>query len=189
MDFYQEMNDICLDYFKRDEVKNAWELAEELMDIEGLPMHCPPHHFLMPAVLLTVLGKQQGISEEQLQKQLKEACKRSKNVLGGFCGFYGSCGAAVGTGIFMSVYTKSSPGSGQTWSWCNETTGRALLKIASVEGPKCCKRNTYLALESVHESIREHLGEELAQPERVVCKYYPQNKECKREKCPYYSGN
>ena len=69
----------------------------ECMDLEGLPMHCPPHHFMVPAVLLTACALQEGKTREELEKLLTEADKRAKKVLGGFCGNYGNCGVGSNT--------------------------------------------------------------------------------------------
>lgn len=63
-----------------------------------------------------------------------------------------------------------------------------MIKIASVEGPRCCKRNVFLAFEEAVEIVRERLQLELKKPEKVVCHYSPNNKECKKEKCPFYQG-
>ena len=34
---------------------------------------------------------------------------RATDIKGGFCGFYGNCGAAVGTGIYVSIITGATP--------------------------------------------------------------------------------
>ncbi|MGN8630200.1 DUF5714 domain-containing protein [Blautia sp. HCP3S3_G3] len=188
MDYYAAIREKCLSFFREKEEKNIWEMAMACMDLEGLPMHCPPHHLLVPAVLLTACACKEGKTEEELEKMLAEADKRSKKVLGGFCGNYGNCGAGVGVGIFLSIYTKTSPLSDVTWQWVNEATGRSLLKIASVEGPRCCKRNAFLAFDEAVKIIKERLGLTLERPEKILCHYYPNNKECKKEKCPFYPG-
>lgn len=188
MDYYVAIREKCLEFFQKKEEKTIWEMAMKCMDLEGLPMHCPPHHFLVPAVLLTSCALQEEKNRDELEAMLTEADKRAKKVLGGFCGNYGNCGAAVGVGIFLSIYTNTSPLSDTTWQWVNEATGKALLKISSVEGPRCCKRNTFLAFESAVEVIKDHLGLVLQRPEQLVCHYFPNNKECKKEKCPYYPG-
>ena len=69
--FYDRAADICRDAFRREEVAPQ-ALLEELMDIPGLPMHCPPHHFILPAVLLVTVGRAQGIPEAQFEEDLLE---------------------------------------------------------------------------------------------------------------------
>lgn len=185
--YYVKTKEYCLEQFRSEEEKTIWEMMEDLMDLEGLPMHCPPHHFMIPAVLLTVCRKADGDTLEDLQKDLEEADKRAHNVLPGFCGWYGSCGAAVGCGIFMSIFTDTNPHTaGETWSWCNAITAKALTVIGEIDGPRCCKRNTYLALNEARDAIEEYLDISLPKPGQVRCKYHEQNKECKGKACPFF---
>lgn len=186
-DFYQEITKICTGYFNSDEILTIWDLADRVMSLDGLPMHCPPHHYMIPAVLLTVVYKQEKKTALQLEEDLKLILERAKHVLGGFCGNYGNCGAAVGIGIFTSVYLKASPKTeGKNWSLPNRGTGRCLLKIAEVEGPRCCKRNTYLAFEEAADFLEEELGIHLEKNDTVVCRFFRNNRECKGRGCPYF---
>lgn len=184
--FYSKIRETCVEYFINQESVTVIELADRCMHIEGLPMHCPPHHFMIPAVLLTMCHKQCQSSLETLQEDLEEADKRAHNVLGGFCGLYGSCGAAVGVGIFMSIYTQTGPCSETTWAWTNRATAEALMDISEIDGPRCCKRNSYLSLLKACDLIKEYLNIELVKPEQVICRFYSGNKECKGTKCPFF---
>lgn len=188
MDDYAAITEKCREFLKEPEGRTIWDWAMECMDLPGLAMHCPQHHYLFPAVLLTACAKKERKSEEELLPMLEEAKKRAKKVLGGFCGYYGNCGAAVGVGIFLSIYTNTTPLSEENWQWVNEATGRSLIRIASVEGPRCCKRNGFLAFEEAVEVIRERLSVHLEMPSEVKCHYFLQNKECKHGKCPYFKG-
>lgn len=187
-EFYTQINNRCIAYFESKQEKTVIELAEDCMDLPGLPIHCPPHHFLVPAVLLTVCRKKGGDSLSYLQEDLQEANVRAHNILGGFCGLYGDCGAAVGTGIFLSIYTQTGPCSEGSWAWTNRITARSLMSIAEIDGPRCCKRNTYFALISARETIKEYLGIILEIPEKISCKYSTQNEECKELVCPFFKG-
>lgn len=71
------------------------EMACTLMRNRALKMHGPEHHFLVPAVLLAAYYNTLKKYEEKEEK-IKEARKRSENILGGFCGYYGDCGAEGG---------------------------------------------------------------------------------------------
>lgn len=185
--YYGKITDKCLEWFHKDGSINLWDMATDLMRIEGLPMHCPPHHYLMPAVLLTACHKAEDGDEEILKEDLEEACSRAHNILGGFCGLYGNCGAAVGAGIFFSIYTQTGPCSEESWSWANKIVAEGLMRISEIEGPRCCKRNIYLALEAARDVIEEYLEIYFEKPEKVVCQFYKNNKECKGIKCPYFS--
>lgn len=187
MPLYNEIEEICKSVYRSGEKTTAFELCRQLMDIPGLPMHCPPHHFIMPALLLTVAAMETGMEEDRYLEMLSTAKDRALNVLGGFCGWYGSCGAAVGVGIFMSVYTGASPQKQAHWADCIRATAGALSDISSVDGPRCCKRNSFFALLSALDTANEVLGLHLEKPKRIVCPYYENNPvDCKKEKCPFY---
>ena len=63
----------------------------KLMDMDGIPMHCPYHHFIMPAALLTVTAVQEKRDRQELTDWLETAEERAKTVPPGFCG---NCGAS-----------------------------------------------------------------------------------------------
>ena len=134
----EDLRQICLGVYDAGQKLTVEELLEKMMDHPEVPIHYPYHHFIMPAALLTLAAMEQSESREALEEMLDTAKVRSMQVPGGVCGNFGTCGAGVGAGIFMSVWTQTTPVSGKTWQWCNELTGRCLQKIASVEGPRCC---------------------------------------------------
>ena len=109
----------CLQTFQSKTIMPVDKLMEQMMDYKEIPMHFPYHHFILPAALLTLTAMEKGLSENDLSIMLECAATRSQNVLGGFCGNYGACGAAVGAGIFMSIYTDTSPLSETSWQWSN----------------------------------------------------------------------
>ena len=176
----------CIEYVSGTEEKTAIQLADEIMGVEGFPMHSPIHHFLVPAVLLSICRKAQGCGADVLQRDLQLAMERAKNVIGGFCGFYGACGAAVGLGIFWCIMTDCSPLSQANWSHGNAATGQALTKIAEYGGPRCCKRCTNLTLLSSNQRILDVLGIDLAAESEHVCRYSQRNNECLKDGCPFY---
>ena len=178
----------CIEYFLSAEKKTPVQLAEEIMYEKGYPMHYATHHFLVPAVLLSICRKAQGHDIEVLQRDLKLALKRARNVLGGFCGYYGACGAAVGLGIFWCIITDCSPLSQASWRYGNAATGQALTEIADCGGPRCCKRCTNLALRSSYKRIRDVLGIDLTAEPKRMCRYSQRNSECIKDRCPFYEA-
>lgn len=162
------------------------ELAVELMKSPTIKMHGPEHHYLVPAVLLTAFYNKRNQPEEKIKK-LRVARKRAENVLGGFCGFYGACGAGVGTGIFISLITDSTPVSKETWGLANKMTSESLACIAKLGGPRCCKRDTYLALKSASAFVQEHFSIRLPISEPIICGFSHLNRECLLADCPFYS--
>jgi len=161
-------------------------MALTLMRNPAIRMHGPEHHFLVPAVLLSAYYNQKKSAGEKTEK-IKEAEKRAKNILGGFCGYYGDCGAAVGTGIFISLITKATPLSEREWKLCNTMTAKSLLSIANMGGPRCCKRNTILAIIEAVSFLRENFDiESINVSENVKCEFNSLNKECIKDRCPFY---
>jgi len=186
---FDELAERCLQAFREGTPVPATRLLMRLMDHKQVPSHSPLHHFIMPATLLTVASMAKGVEDEDdLLDMLEEAWDRAQNVLGGFCGYYGACGAGVGTGIFMSVFTGATPHSVDSWKWCNEITGRSLQSIASVPGPCCCKRTSFLALQAAVPYIEEVCGLHFPEDPEVVCGYYMDNEICKHQDCPFYQG-
>ena len=176
----------CLSAFDAGEKKTALELCESIMDMPGLPMHCPYHHYLIPAVLLTAACMAQGEDRSVLEKQLKTARERAGSIPGGYCGQFGCCGAAVGAGIFACVRQKTTPLSKSGWAAGNEMTARCLKAIASVEGPRCCKRVSYLTLSAAIPAAKELLGIDLGEMPALVCHHHAQSRECRGTECPFF---
>ena len=115
-------------------------------------------------------------------------CDACHSLLGGFCGFQGDCGAAVGVGIFISVMTGSTPLSVREWRLSYLATGRALITIAENGGPRCCKRNSFLALEEACKFVREQFDITLPVSQNVKCDFTDLNRQCIKEKCRYYTS-
>ncbi len=166
-------------------IEDPLELALTLMRNPNVKLHGPEHHFLVPAVLLAAYYNSKREYDEKATK-IRMAKKRASQILGGFCGFYGDCGAAVGTGIFMSLITNATPLSVAEWKLANLMTAKSLVTIARHGGPRCCKRNTYLALIEAVNFLKENLGVTLKVKKNLECEFYDLNKECLKENCSFY---
>ena len=103
---------------------------------------------------------------------------------GGACGYWGACGAAVSAGIFTSIVTMASPLAVEPWGLANLTTARALDRIGTIGGPRCCKRNSYTAILAAVKFAREHLGVNM-ETGPIVCTRSGRNGECIGLRCPY----
>ncbi|PLX06619.1 MAG: SAM-dependent methyltransferase [Marinilabiliales bacterium] len=164
--------------------KDPFKLASLIMNHQSIKLHGPEHHFLVPAVMLTTYYNFIGDSDK-IKPSLAKAKKRSANVLGGFCGFYGTCGAGMGNGIFLSIVLNSNPLSGDEYSTVNMITGKTLIKVAEAGGPRCCKRNTFIAMETAVEFLKQKFDLELPLSD-IKCKFSFAIKECKFTDCNYY---
>jgi len=163
---------------------NPVAMAITIMKNPAIKMHGPEHHYLVPAVLISAYFNAIGTPENKEEK-LKTALSRSRNIHGGFCGFYGNCGAAVGTGIFMSVILNSTPISVHEWKLSNLIVADTLRNIALSGGPRCCKRNSYIALQEAVTFVNKQLKIKLGSSD-IKCIFSDNNKECLHENCRYY---
>lgn len=176
----------CLLAFQGQDAIQPTVLAHHLLAFPQLAMHCPQHHYLIPAVMLTAAYKAEGRSLDELQNALLEAMLRAGNILPGFCGLYGDCGAAVGLGIYVSILTDTTPYSVETWPLAQRIVAESLLEISGINGPRCCKRNCYLALEIGEKFTKEKLGLDFGAAAKTVCTHYANNRECKKGECPFF---
>ena len=167
------------------EIEDPIELAALLMKNPQIKMHGPEHHFLVPAVLFTAYQNQTGRREER-RKKLEIIRNRAELVKGGFCGTHGSCGAAIGAGIFCSVITGATPISTDTWRLSNKITAHCLISIAEHGGPRCCKRDTFLSILNSAEFLKEEMDISLKVNPQVECDFSDMNRECLFEKCDFY---
>ena len=172
---------LCLE----DTSSNPIEILERLMSQPDCPMHGPTHHVLVGAALLTAYNNCLPDSNKlNLEEALAEMRERGKQVPGGACGYLGACGASISTGIFLSIVTRNTPFSTDTWRLCNLCTARALEQVALNGGPRCCKRDSYLSVLTAIDFVKEHLGVEMEKPE-VRCSRSQINEQCIGKKCPF----
>ncbi len=162
---------------------NPIEIIEEMMCMPSCHMHGPEHHTMVGAALLTAYKNAGG--DIDLKTALYEMQKRGKQVPGGACGFWGACGAGVSTGMYISVVLKSTPLAKEAWGLSNQITARALKAIGENGGPRCCKRDSYLAVIEAVKFTNEKLGVRM-ELNQVSCSRSHMNNQCIAEECPFY---
>ncbi len=162
---------------------NPIYILEQLMSLPSIPMHGPIHHVLVGSALLTAYKNAGG--DIDLKEALIELEKRASNVPGGACGFWGACGACISTGMFVSIVTKASPLTNESWGLANSMTSRALARLAVIGGPRCCKRNSYLAITEAVAFTADRLGIQMDMTD-ITCTRSSQNSHCiGAERCPF----
>lgn len=159
-------------------------LANSLMRNPAIKMHGPEHHFLVPAVLVTAWCSVHG--DERKTERLATARKRAEDVKGGFCGFHGTCGAAMGAGIACSIITGATPLARNEWRLSNLMTAACLTAIGEAGGPRCCKRDTFLALLVGRDFLNRHLNAGLPAGIQPVCSFAANNRECLATDCRFF---
>jgi len=159
------------------------EILEEMMGLPSCHMHGPEHHVMVGAALLTAYKNAGG--EVELKPALSEMLKRGKQVPGGVCGFWGACGAGISTGIFMSIALKATPLAKEAWGLSNQMTAKALESIGKNGGPRCCKRDSYLAIIEAVKFTSEKLGIHM-ELGGITCTRSHMNNQCIQKECPFY---
>lgn len=166
------------------------EIMNEAMNDKSIYPNGPEHHTLIGASLITAFANAGGKSPKggpfDKEAALAELKKRSLQVPGGTCGFWGTCGAATSAGQAMSILNGSTPMTVEPWAQCQRLTSIILGRLADVGGPRCCKRTGYIAVLSAVPYINETLGSRMTLPEEVVCTFFPRNAECRRNECPFF---
>ncbi len=172
---------VCMNTKKTDPIS----LAVEIMGSPAIKMHGPEHHFIVPAVLLTCINNAFG-SIENLKEKIDMAEKRANETVP-TCSFnLGTCGAAIGTGIFLSIYTNQNPRSEDEWSLANSIIASSLKRVADSGGPRCCKRDTYIAIEEAVDFLRDKFAVYLP-ISTAKCTFSLRNRSCGREECNFYN--
>lgn len=162
---------------------NPVAILEEMMSMPFCHMHGPEHHVMVGAALLTAYRNAGGALD--LPQALSEMFSRGKAVPGGVCGFWGACGAGLSTGMYMAIITQSNPLAVKAWGLSNQMTAQALGRIGMVGGPRCCKRDSYLAIIEAVSFTKQHLGIQL-KLEKIICSRSAQNEQCIRARCPFH---
>ena len=170
---------ICLAQTSKDPIV----IVRELMAQPFCHMHGPEHHVMVGSALLTAYRNAGG--EIDLMGALAEMQARGRRVPGGVCGFWGACGAGISAGMFVSIVTGSTPLAAEAWGLSNRMTSAALDAIGEVGGPRCCKRDSYLAIMRAVAFAEEHLGVKMELGE-IVCIHSSRNNQCIRERCPFW---
>jgi hypothetical protein len=160
-------------------------LLERVMALPGLPLHGPEHHVIVPGVIV-VAARNTGAAVPI--EALDTVVRRGAKVPGGWCGYYGACGAAVGVGLAVSALTNATPLKGEQRTLALAATAHALERMLDGR-PRCCKLASRLAIAAAVEFLGERLAIDLPVPHPIVCSSSGRNKECPGADCPYYAGD
>ena len=163
--------------------KDPIALLQQVLRLNGVHLHGPEHHSIVPCVLITAYHNCGG--KLDFENSLMEAWKRGQKIPGGACGFLGVCGAASGAGIFASIVCGATPLTKDQWGIPQRLTAACLDALAEVGGPRCCKRTSRIAIECA----AEFSGKEFGVPipiSRTSCEFWSRNRECIRQECPFF---
>ncbi|NDV21300.1 DUF5714 domain-containing protein [Desulfovibrio sp. JC022] len=157
------------------------ELLKKVRSHPAIPMHGPEHHALVPGIIAAAYKNSGGGIDE---KVIDTAVSRGAKVAGGFCGFMGVCGAAIGVGTAMSAILEATPLTASERSIAQKGTLAALKLIADIEAARCCQRDCWLALKAAAQVSEDVLGLRLKADAHILCDQMKTNKECMGRNCP-----
>lgn len=167
--------------------KNPIAVAEAIMKTECIGMHGPEHHFLDGAAFLTAYYNANG--KIDLERCLDELATRTIKMPGAMCGHWGVCGSLASVGAALSVIHNTGPLSTDEYYKHNmEYTAKVLEKMSRIGGARCCKRNAFLSLSYAVEFVKEKYGVEM-ECGKISCGFSPRNRQCLKEKCPFFERN
>ncbi len=172
---------ICLNSSERDMIK----LLTTIRSHPAVPMHGPEHHGMVPGVILAAYRNCGGdISRETIAAGIE----RGSKVPGGACGFWGSCGAAIGAGIAAALILDATPLTPNSRQQAQAFAARILTSIAEITGGRCCQRETWIALNHTARISEEFFGLSLQADTAIHCDQYRKNRECIRRQCPLWAA-
>ena len=177
-----ELLDAAKLVFERTTSTSPSDILELLMSHPSVAMHGPVHHYFVPAAIVAA-ARNAGFTLRD--DAVDQAIDRGSRVPGGWCGYLGDCGAAVGMGIAISVLTMAGPLSGKNRTLAMGATSLGLAKMCD-NAPRCCKKAARIAMDSIREYLWDNLHVALEKGRPVVCYYSERNKECVLATCPYH---
>lgn len=170
----------CVKIASANPVKIFWEIANK----DYVRIHGPEHHVLDGACILTAFCHAGGKIE--LKEALEKLINEGLRMPGATCGLWGVCGAVTSIGAALAIIDGTGPLSADgTWGKHMEFTSAALARMAEVNGPRCCKRDGFIALTKAVEFINANYDVTLETSE-IKCGYFPKNAQCIGERCPYF---
>lgn len=92
-------------------------------------------------------------------------------------------------GAALSIIDETGPlSTDASWGKHMEFTSKALSRLSEIGGPRCCKRDAFLAFQKAIEFVNENYDVVLEENE-IKCIHSNQNEQCIREKCPFYGNH
>ena len=147
------------------------------------PLHGPEHHALVPAAFLTAYRNRFG---EPPQGRIEAAIDRGAGMPGGTCAYWGGCAAALGIGVAYSAILRVTPLSHAERGGVQTAVSEVLARIGRLGAPRCCRRESYLALEAGCELSGRFLPHALPAGPLPPCDQMALNRECLGPACPLH---
>lgn len=185
--FIPSIFEIVPDCTERNPILMYESIIETLRDrwtaSSQLPFHGPWHHGLVAGIIIATL-RNNGFAFDN--EDITEALKRGLMIPGGGCGMHGTCGAATGVGIALSIANKATPFHDGQRSESLEVVAEAIRRIAKLGGPRCCALSTYTTLNLAVSAFKKKGFVMESTPVAGCCSKHALNSECHLARCPYF---
>lgn len=168
---------------------NPGELLETIMADERCVAFGPAHHFIDGAVMLTAYRNIEGAADrdDRLRADFEKMAKRASCVPGAACANWGVCGAAAAVGMAYSIINENAPLKADGWSDGQLIVAHLLQQIAEAGSPRCCKRDSRIAVRQGTALLNERFGCALQVSEQLpVCASMDANTVCIGSACLYH---
>ena len=176
----QIIQHICL----KQTSKNPIDIVKTIMKDPRINIHGPEHHIIDGSAFLTALHNAGMIFD--LNEALEEMAKRGKKMPGATFGQWGICGSSASVGAALAIVHQTGPLSDNDFYKDNlHYTSQALQAIGDIGGPRCCKRNAFLSIQTGIAFVKERYGIEL-ELHPIICEFSCYNQQCIKERCPFY---
>ena len=87
--------------------------------------------------------------------------------------------------MFISIISGATPLKNEPWGLANKMTSKALDAIGSIGGPRCCKRDSYIAIISAIDYVAENFNVQM-EKSVIKCIHFDKNNQCIKERCPFH---
>ena len=166
------------------ESKNPIKISRSIMHENFVSIHGPEHHFLDGASLLVAM-KNAGLDID-LNTFLDRLAERTITMPGAMCGFWGMCGSVASVDAVFALLDNTGPlSSDDNYSSHMAFSSKVINRMSKIGGPRCCKRNAFISLSEAVKYANEHYSLAL-EIDKIECEFTNRNKECIKERCPFY---
>ena len=122
-----------------------------------------------------------------LEDALNAMAERAAMVPGAACARWGVCGAAASCGMAFAIAAENAPLKADGWSEGQTMVSEILAAIAKAGAPRCCKRDSRIAVQVALSWFNGYFGAGFEQPSQVaVCVSMPHNTVCMGSACVYH---
>lgn len=149
------------------------------------PVHGPEHHALVPAAFLVAYHNAHGMPGWEA---IWEAVQTGAQLVGGSCASWGACSAALGIGVAYGTILEATPLTGDERGRAQQVVAAILQRIAALRAPRCCRRESLIALQIGCELSAQLLPHGLSADDPPECDQVWANDECLGADCPFVAA-